>query len=585
MRHHHSALLFLSLLIFPLTSPLKGQTTDKETLYDMLYGRYLVAPTETPNQRSARNNLLWMSYMVDSLNPATLSQMALREIRAKRNSPKALAYLKKAYLFSDRDLHIGVELMGIAGMLEEWSVVDETSQSLLEKHPNDAKVLYTLINLYRMSGKDSLAIEGMKRLLQTNKNNLQYTLQLSYLLNQSERYEEEEKLLSSFLKENPEDRTATLQLAELYMRREAYEEAITLSKKQLKKFPRDIQAMAQILAIYSLQEKYDEVVQNIKRFSEQNDLTIYEIIALINEGDRVTRNRKNYLVALFPYKEELRKANPEEESLQELILAHYALLGDSVGYRDEAKKMVQGALKAKSAYDYYINRYLKQERTDSLLYVVHQGLKVYPKEPLFLMYDMIDYLQKHPNDTTTAVQKMDYALGVTPEGNQIRSQFLTIKADYLEQHGHWKESIPYYEEAVRLGGIVAYNNYAYMLSKYGDAKGLEKAESLAAKVISQIPDDPTYLDTYAWILHRRGAHALAKVYIESAVQNSRTPDKTILEHYALILEHLHEFEKAATVWKQMYKLDLVDEATYKKQLQRLQQLKNASTLSLPATDE
>ena len=82
------------------------------------------------------------------------------------------------------------------------------------------------------------------------------------------------------------------------------------------------------------------------------------------------------------------------------------------------------------------------------------------------------------------------------------------------------------------------NNYAYYLSLEG--KNLKKARDMSSKTITSEPDNPTYLDTYAWILHLMGLDIEAKSYFKHAMLYGGKESKTILEHYAIVLEALGE---------------------------------------------
>ena len=47
---------------------------------------------------------------------------------------------------------------------------------------------------------------------------------------------------------------------------------------------------------------------------------------------------------------------------------------------------------------------------------------------------------------------------------------------------------------------------------------LEKAEKMSRLTIQLEPENPTYLDTYAWILFKSGKLNEAKKYIEKAIE-------------------------------------------------------------------
>ncbi|MBP3586663.1 MAG: hypothetical protein J6J29_04115 [Paludibacteraceae bacterium] len=83
--------------------------------------------------------------------------------------------------------------------------------------------------------------------------------------------------------------------------------------------------------------------------------------------------------------------------------------------------------------------------------------------------------------------------------------------------------------------IIIMNNYAYLLATHnGD---LNKAESLSRYTIQAEPNNPTFLDTYAWILYLQKEYQLAKIYIQKAIQNADKKDtKEIEKHYKAILK-------------------------------------------------
>lgn len=92
----------------------------------------------------------------------------------------------------------------------------------------------------------------------------------------------------------------------------------------------------------------------------------------------------------------------------------------------------------------------------------------------------------------------------------------------------------YYERALKMNpdDINLMNSYAYRLAV--DGRNLDKAEQMSRRTIKAEPDNPYYLDTYAWILHRMGRDKEARPYIEKAVQRDDESDE-VKEHYKAIV--------------------------------------------------
>jgi tetratricopeptide (TPR) repeat protein len=63
------------------------------------------------------------------------------------------------------------------------------------------------------------------------------------------------------------------------------------------------------------------------------------------------------------------------------------------------------------------------------------------------------------------------------------------------------------------------------------------------------PNNPTYIDTYAWVFFQEGNYSLAKFYIESAISNGGDNSPDILEHYGDILYKIGNTDKAVEQWE------------------------------------
>lgn len=132
---------------------------------------------------------------------------------------------------------------------------------------------------------------------------------------------------------------------------------------------------------------------------------------------------------------------------------------------------------------------------------------------------------------------------------------------------YWmKKAYESYDEALKYNpkNILVLNNYAYFLSL--EKRDLNKAEAMAAKVVKEDPESPTYLDTYAWIYFQQGNYMLAKFYQDMALKKSENdPSATLWEHYGDILMMQGEVEKALGYWLKASKMDGVEHPDILKQ--------------------
>lgn len=138
-----------------------------------------------------------------------------------------------------------------------------------------------------------------------------------------------------------------------------------------------------------------------------------------------------------------------------------------------------------------------------------------------------------------------------PDANKV-SQLWGNMGDIYYQLDSLEQTWECYEKAVKYNptNYAALNNYAYYLSVAN--RDLSKAEQMALKVIQKYPDNPTYLDTYAWILHLEGQSMLAVFYQQHAVEclpEGDTDNCTLYDHYGDMLVKNNDLKGAAVQWR------------------------------------
>ena len=83
------------------------------------------------------------------------------------------------------------------------------------------------------------------------------------------------------------------------------------------------------------------------------------------------------------------------------------------------------------------------------------------------------------------------------------------------------------------------------------SKGRRKAEKLSRRAIELNPDNPSYLDTYGWILHLLGKDAEAKAIFKRCMVYGGKEHVEVLLHYSEVLKALGEND-LARYYRQLY---------------------------------
>ena len=143
-------------------------------------------------------------------------------------------------------------------------------------------------------------------------------------------------------------------------------------------------------------------------------------------------------------------------------------------------------------------------------------------------------------DTAALVRNCEQLLRYSAADSARTLKALSILGDTYHSQGDAKKAYKTYERALRLNPEYSpvLNNYAYFLCCEG--RKLKKAARMSAITIEQEPDNPTYLDTYGWILHLLGRDAEAKPLFKHAMIYGGKNSAEVLRHYSEVLKALGE---------------------------------------------
>lgn len=135
-----------------------------------------------------------------------------------------------------------------------------------------------------------------------------------------------------------------------------------------------------------------------------------------------------------------------------------------------------------------------------------------------------------------------------------RSDLIGGMGDVYFEMGDTVRAFQLYEESLQLNPINSgiMNNYAYFLALCG--RDLDKAERMAAMAVKDMPQNATFLDTYAWVYFAKKDYQMALVYIKSAIENDDSPNGDLLDHYGDILFMTGDHEAAVEQWEKALKL-------------------------------
>jgi tetratricopeptide (TPR) repeat protein len=182
---------------------------------------------------------------------------------------------------------------------------------------------------------------------------------------------------------------------------------------------------------------------------------------------------------------------------------------------------------------------------DSLVVDATQAIDFYPNQAALWYFRSLGYYNL--KQYSAAIESLEETKNLSASNQQMKMQALTLLADSYNETKDYAKSDAAFEEILKKdkNNDYALNNYSYYLSLRKDK--LELAKTMSAQVVARNPNEPNYIDTYAWVLYQMKDYEGAKLQLEKALANSQ--DATILEHYGDALYQLGDKNKALEYWK------------------------------------
>ncbi len=186
---------------------------------------------------------------------------------------------------------------------------------------------------------------------------------------------------------------------------------------------------------------------------------------------------------------------------------------------------------------------------DSVVVLCNEARKYDPTQMPFYYYQgMAYYRQDREEDALATLQKGLEYVNETNDSALVADCYM-IMGDLLYKTGDSNAAFAAYDSCLHWNPaeVGCLNNYAYFLSL--ENKRLDQAEQMSHTAVMAEPRNATYLDTYAWVLFKRGRYDEAKEFIDRALQNDSVPGEDILEHAGDIYALNGNIDQAVEYWK------------------------------------
>jgi tetratricopeptide (TPR) repeat protein len=186
---------------------------------------------------------------------------------------------------------------------------------------------------------------------------------------------------------------------------------------------------------------------------------------------------------------------------------------------------------------------IEDNDTSAVVSICKPAVDYKAKSPVYYYYLGVVYFQ---------LDRKEEAVGVLQEGiervrnsdnnnkGDLYTNIYAMLGDIYHDLDQDEKAFQAYDSCLvyKQNDAMVLNNYAYYLSL--NKKDLQRAEEMSRKSNEIEPDNPTYLDTYAWVLYQLKRYEEAKQYMDRVVE---LMDPKELEESQDVLQHIKKINK------------------------------------------
>lgn len=221
------------------------------------------------------------------------------------------------------------------------------------------------------------------------------------------------------------------------------------------------------------------------------------------------KSQEPRLRALFA---EMERLHPGEVDLHSLYSSYLYAIKDYEGAKEEMSYATGLDPANEGLWSSLVQVSVMARDTTAAMEYTRDAMSRFP-DNLYFPIAAADFLrQQHQLKQATAL--LDSVVVKEINNPDAVSNFMCFKADILAADNDTARAFDLYDQAIKLNpnNYLAMNNAAYFIAEKGG--DLDKAERYSNRAVMSEPDNPTYLDTYAWVFFKKKDYSMARQYID-----------------------------------------------------------------------
>ena len=374
--------------------------------------------------------------------------------------------------------------------------------------------------------------------------------------------------------ETPYDITAHIVLGELYAAAGRDSLALASFRQATEMDSTNLEVQMALGDFYNRRGDYRRYLAAVDKVFRNDAMPVGD---KVRQWERITSDRNFYGQYFLQISELIRTLYtkyPDNDDVTAAYAGHLLASGESETALELYKRRIAANPSDKSNYEWVIDiESYVFHRPDSTAKYIAEALRHFPDDfGLYMREGSARSIMKRHADAEKSFRKAlkfaetdslrsvvhgyigdtyetRAAAVVNPEGKEhFPGLFKAVDAN-SKARGLLKKCFAEYDKALALDpdNAAVLNNYSYFLSEQD--KDIERAVEMGRRATEISRNNATYLDTYAWALHKAGRNAEAKRTMQQALSMDRSNSAELQIHYGDILAAMGERFMAEIYWR------------------------------------
>lgn len=545
----YTILLFFIVANFASAQIEKSDDTLSDNKRKFDYYFYEAMNAKTAGKYDSYYDILAYCHEIDSTNANVLYEIG-NYFNSIGEKNKAFNFYRKAAGYDTNNYYYNTAYATMCLEFKQYDDAIEQFTKLIEKNPDDSELYVFLSESHRMNGNIQEAITTLDRLekiVGLNERISLHKFQLYTALKQEEKAFSE---IQKYIDKYPNQLKYQILLGDLYLQAGKTKEAYLIYSKAKAKDPEDPYLISSMAQYYEQTNNKPAAENELKTALTSSKMDIDTKLSILAQYiGTLQQNQKETLAANALF-DTLMIQHPQEPKLN-MMYGNLLMIQNK---KDDARAQYRIFAEANPTNPFGWEQLLSTAFPDSLdltIKICKTAIANIEDQPQFYFYlGAAEYMKE---EYQTALKTLQKGVTYVNENNtRLLGDFYGQIGDLYYHTGKQDSAFATYEKALKYdpNNIGVLNNYSYFLSLA--KKDLSKAEIMSSKAVKMDPTNPTYLDTYGWVLFEQGAYSISKIYLEDAIKYSKEKGEDIssevLEHYGDVLYKTNEPDKALEYW-------------------------------------